>query len=255
MTFDVKNVEVIDNTFFKDENGVYYVTDSMRVCCFYKLPNVDPNTFRVLNNYYQVDSNRVYYSTFYHGLKGVLELFEADINTFEVLSEDESYALDKNNMYQYGMTLKESGNKITNTYLYNQLKGKIILKVEENGEAYYISPSNKVMYYLSRPLVAFYVMREQGIGITNNDLEKIPVANNYCPAYSPGCDNLAAHNSSFTSEQKGKIFLQVEENGETWYVNPSDLKRYFLGRPTDAFNVMRNLGLGISNENFDSLIN
>jgi hypothetical protein len=49
--------------------------------------------------------------------------------------------------------------------------------------------------------------------------------------------------------------LQVEKNGEAWYINPNDLKRYFLGRPTDAFNIMRTLGLGISNANFDNLIN
>ena len=45
------------------------------------------------------------------------------------------------------------------------------------------------------------------------------------------------------------IFLQTELNGEGWYINSNDGKRYFLGSPTDAFEVMRELGLGISNEN------
>ena len=253
MSFDIESVKILDNTFFKDKNYVYYVTDSMRVCCFYRLSNAAPDSFKILNNYYQIDENKVYYSTYYHGLKGILELFEADINSFEVLTEDGSYALDVNNMYQYGIILKESGDKITNTNLYNQLKGKIILKVEENGEAYYISPNDKVMYYLSRPLVAFYVMRDQGIGITNSNLEKIPVADNYCPSYLPNCDKPSTHNQNFANEQKGKIFLQVEDNGEAWYINPNDSKKYYLGRPTDAFNIMRNLGLGISNDNFDNL--
>ena len=53
---------------------------------------------------------------------------------------------------------------------------------------------------------------------------------------------------------KGRILLQVESKGEAWYVNPDNLKRYYLGRPDDAFKVMRELGLGITNKNFDSFI-
>ena len=50
-----------------------------------------------------------------------------------------------------------------------------MLKVEANGEAYYIHPASKKMYYLGRPDDAFAVMREQGVGITNANLAKIPV--------------------------------------------------------------------------------
>ncbi|MEA1963370.1 MAG: hypothetical protein U9M94_04000 [Patescibacteria group bacterium] len=133
-----------------------------------------------------------------------------------------------------------------NYKMYNRLKGKILLKVEDLGKAYYINPANRTMSYLNRPADAFQIMREQGIGITNKNLEKIPV----------GSDQKYDKNkidNNFSNNQKGKIFLQVENNGEAWYVNPEDGKRYFLGRPTDAFNVMRNLGLGISNIDFDKL--
>lgn len=47
---------------------------------------------------------------------------------------------------------------------------------------------------------------------------------------------------------KGKIVLQVESKGEAWYVHPSQLKRYYLGRPQDAYDAMRKLGYGISNK-------
>lgn len=140
---------------------------------------------------------------------------------------------------------------ITNNNLYNSLKGKIILKVEANGEAYYVSPDKQKMYFLSRPADAFKVMREQGIGITNSDLEKIPVARNFCSNNSSQCE---ISNDVFANKQKGKIFLQVEENGEAWYVNPNDSRRYFMGRPSDAFSLMRNLGLGISNADFEKLV-
>ena len=58
-----------------------------------------------------------------------------------------------------------------------------------------------------------------------------------------------SYDNSFSNAQKGKIFIQVEQNGEAWYVNPSDGLRYFMGRPADAFSLMRGLGLGITNAN------
>lgn len=190
-----------------------------------------------------------------------------------------------------GLSIKEMS--IKNTSMYSRLKGKIILKVEDSGKAYYIHPQSKEMFYLGRPNDAFTVMREQGVGITNTDLNKIPIGldnlsgsdsdgdglsdlfedaigtnkNNVDSdgdgykdkdelngGYSPTQANTKLnYNDSFGNKQKGKILLQVESSGEAWYVNPGNGKRYFLGRPSDAFQVMRNLGLGISNNDFDSM--
>jgi hypothetical protein len=100
------------------------------------------------------------------------------------------------------------------------------------------------MYYLGRPDDAFQVMREKGIGIINLDLEKIADANNkYFKAVDP----------NFANKHLGKIFLQIQSHGEAWYVNPTNSSRYFLGRPADAFQVMKTLGLGVDNDNFGSL--
>ena len=44
---------------------------------------------------------------------------------------------------------------------------------------------------------------------------------------------------SLEEKLSGKIVLQVEQNGEAWYINPNNYKRYFLGRPNDAFALMR----------------
>jgi len=58
-----------------------------------------------------------------------------------------------------------------------------------------------------------------------------------------------------TSKMKGKILLQVESKGEAWYVNPKDSKRYYMANGDSAYNVMRNLGIGITNSNLEKLQN
>lgn len=59
--------------------------------------------------------------------------------------------------------------------------------------------------------------------------------------------------TSLTRRLHGKILLQTQRNGEAWYVNPVDSRRYFLGRPSDAFNIMRELGLGITNRDISNI--
>ncbi len=114
--------------------------------------------------------------------------------------------------------------------------GRILLQVERNGEAWYVYPKTLTRFYLGRPKDAFDVMRFQGLGITNANLAKIPVAGSSDSGDQALRDRLA-----------GYILLQVERNGEAWYVYPVTKQRYFLGYPEDAWNLMRNLGLGISN--------
>lgn len=46
----------------------------------------------------------------------------------------------------------------------------------------------------------------------------------------------------------GRILIQVESYGRAWYVYPKDLARYYLQNGTEAYNLMRSLGLGISNK-------
>lgn len=114
--------------------------------------------------------------------------------------------------------------------------GMIVLQIESHGEAWYVNPLTLQRSYLGRPADAFELMREAGLGITNARLSQIPEAG------SGEEGDLALR-----ERLSGRILLQVEENGEAWYVYPNNLQRYYLGRPDDAFAIMKNLGLGISN--------
>lgn len=176
--------------------------------------------------------------------------------------------------------------------LADELKGRILLQVEQNGEAWYINPTDLSRYSLGKPADAFNLMRELSLGISNSDLNQIPVGiinddstdsdNDGIPDYlenTLGTDPNKADtddddyndkteiennynpldstklviNTDLISKNLGKIFLQVENNGEAWYLNPVDQKRYFLNRPSDAFSIMRTLGLGITDDDLSQI--
>ncbi|MBI4407415.1 MAG: phosphodiester glycosidase family protein [Candidatus Kerfeldbacteria bacterium] len=109
-----------------------------------------------------------------------------------------------------------------------RVSGRIMLDVENHGEAWYVYPFNNYRYYLGRPDDAFDIMRYLSLGITDADLARFD------------------QDEALRQRLSGWILLQVEQNGEAWYVNPTDLKRYYLGRPDDAFDIMGGLGLGIT---------
>jgi hypothetical protein len=182
---------------------------------------------------------------------------------------------------------------IKNGEMFKRVTGKILLKIQASGEAYYVSPLTSTAYYLGRPNQAFDVMRSLGIGITNKDLEKIPVGIGPLTGRDTDSDGLSddmeaalgtsitdkdtdgdgftdklelelntsptkkganlSIDKNFVDKHKGKIFLQTERQGQAWYLNPADGKRYYLGKQVDAINIMRSLGIGISNKDFSRL--
>jgi ribosomal protein L30/L7E len=126
--------------------------------------------------------------------------------------------------------LSEKGLVTTvNKALVDRLSGRILLQIELHGEAWYVNPVNSTKYFLGRPADAFAVMRKLGLGISTK--------------------NFDSYNGKAPARLAGRILLKVEDHGEAYYVNPVDLKMHFLGRPADAFSIMRSLGLGITNTN------
>lgn len=119
------------------------------------------------------------------------------------------------------------------TSLAETLSGKILLAVQDLGQAWYVDPGTQERAFLGRPADAFRIMRELGLGISEYDYY---LFNGYAPK------NLA-----------GRILLRAQANGEAYYVFPDTLKMYYLGRPADAFQIMRELGLGITSADLEKI--
>lgn len=120
--------------------------------------------------------------------------------------------------------------------LASKLSGRILLQVEDHGKAWYVSPDkNNYRIYLGRPADAFKIMTKLGAGIKSSTLDQ------YLKA------------GLFPKKLSGKILLDVERNGEAYYINPIDLKGYYLGRPDDAFKIMKTLSLGINNNDIANI--
>lgn len=143
------------------------------------------------------------------------------INPFSI-----TYTSDKSKAKQF----KESDNY--DYELSKSLSGLILLQVESKGEAYYIYPSDSKKYYLGRPADAFNIMRELGLGATHQFINSYTI---------------------YPDHVLGKILIDVEQNGEAYYIYPKNKKAYYLGRPSDAFKIMRELGLGITNSDLNKI--
>lgn len=113
------------------------------------------------------------------------------------------------------------------------LAGRILLQVKDKGQAWYINPLDYKRYYLGRSDDAYNLMRKLGLGISNKNFDALQLKSN--------------------KSLLGKILIKVEDSGRAYYYNPLDAKLYYLGRPDDAFRVIRSLGLGISTANLNKI--
>lgn len=168
--------------------------------------------------------------------------------------------------------------------LVNRLKGKIVLQVEERGEAWYVDPTTGYRYYMRDGVRAYDFLRAFGLGISNPHLSQIPIGietrADMTDSDNDGVDDrledaLGTKNSTSDTDAdgfsdyeeiisgynpngpgktfltdlgnslEGKILLQVESRGEAWYVHNG--KRYYMKDGAAAYQIMRYLSLGISN--------
>ena len=179
------------------------------------------------------------------------------------------------------------------SWLADKLNGRILLQTESNGQAWYLNPRDKKRYYVPDGAAAYAIMKRSGWGIKNSDLNKIPVGilpaggeadcdhdglpdalekaigtqacnqdtdgDGYLDStevfhnYSPRCPGKIKIDEKLAVKLSGRILLQVEANGEAWYVSPIDKKRYYLKDGEAAFKIMKYLSLGITNADLNMI--
>lgn len=169
----------------------------------------------------------------------------------------------------------------------SRTSGHILLQVEEHGEAWYVDPVREERIYVQNGEAAYQIMRELGLGISNSDLDLIPVGLTSYETWDRDADMLYSTleesigtdpyvqdtdgdgfsdyeeilngfdplgpgmkeiDQELTHRLLGRIVLQVEEKGQAWYIHPTSGKRYYLPNGDAAYAIMRELSTGITNQ-------
>jgi len=176
-----------------------------------------------------------------------------------------------------------------------KLRGSFLIQVEDKGKAWYVDTENGLKHRLDNNESSWKNLHSFSLGISQADLKKIPIAVNRelinqdsdkdglddalekaigtnpydrdsdGDSYNDSEEILAYYNplgkgrlvidKDKASKLSGKVLLDVERNGEAWYVNPKDNLRYYIASYKDLFKVIRVLGLGIDNKNLELIVN
>ena len=170
-----------------------------------------------------------------------------------------------------------------------ELRGRFLIQVDNKGQAWYVDTNNALRHDISNSNLLFELAQKHGLGISNANLQKIPIAVNenliiidsdgdglddelekaigtdpFNPdsdgdGYDDGTEILHHFNPlgegrlpidiKFASSLAGKFLLQVEGLGEIWYVNPEDNLRYYIKDYDYFLKVIALLGRGINSDN------
>ncbi len=131
----------------------------------------------------------------------------------------------------------ERPSKEIDEQLTQRLKGRILLAVQDRGKIWYIDPTSGLRYRVTLDNV-LSVFRGLSLGITNENLEQIPVAPQ-------------SRVSALANRLKGRLLLQVQNRGVIWYVDTNGQRH--LITITNVIDVFKKLSLGITNENLDTI--
>ncbi|PLX21082.1 hypothetical protein C0584_03510 [Candidatus Parcubacteria bacterium] len=113
----------------------------------------------------------------------------------------------------------------------DKLKGKIVLQVESNGEAWYIDPIDLKRYYFGSPRETYLFIREKSKYLSGEEIfdylffEKI-----------------------FPKELSGRFIANQDEDNEFYYVLPDSLLAVKINSAKEAFRLLKDNGVGISNQ-------
>ena len=120
--------------------------------------------------------------------------------------------------------------------LTERVKGYILLQVQSAGEAWYVHPEDGKRYYMRDGAAAYNMMRYFGLGVSNKDMGKI-----------------LAGDWTLRDRLRGKIVLQVELHGEAYYIHPKYATVHYLKDGAEAYRIMREKSLGITNADLSAV--
>lgn len=121
------------------------------------------------------------------------------------------------------------------------LRGLILVQAEAHGEAWYIVPESGKRLYLGTPREALIRLRAVGAPVTSEAIDRIPEAGSIFARVT------GEHINQTAKKYLGTILLRADHAPyDAWYVHPITGTRYPLASPRDAFRVMRDVALGIT---------
>ncbi len=134
--------------------------------------------------------------------------------------------------------------------LSRKMQGRILLQVQNHGEAWYVRTTDSLRYYMKDGATAYQMMRNYSQGITDMDLGKIPSVAN---TTDMNLSTSVCGTNALANRLRGNILLQVQQHGEAWYVHPEKCRAIYMADGSAAYEIMRYLGFGIANTDLDKI--
>ncbi|MBT4849739.1 S41 family peptidase [Candidatus Parcubacteria bacterium] len=114
--------------------------------------------------------------------------------------------------------------------------GSILVEDTDFDKNYwYIDPETHERYSLEDGIDVSRLLKTFGVGIHNKDLESIAIDSS-----STDIDYELSY------KKRGQFLLQVEENGEAWYVNPLDNRRHLIQNGKKGLDTLKALAIDMS---------
>lgn len=166
-------------------------------------------------------------------------------NPYNIDSDGDGYSDFDEVTHDYSPLGKEKN--IYDQALINRLRGKILLQVEEKGQAWYINPVNGRRYYMKDGPSAYEIMRFLSLGISNTDLTQIPVSN-FSAGVPTSSDTQAPTAPSNLTATATSTQISLTWTGSTDNIGVS---QYIIERSTSATSGFSQLAVS----NINSYIN
>lgn len=181
--------------------------------------------------------NKQLYGSAFYAKNGTTYNVNLELSAKNLIANKKSFTLPVINFNSTAATggVTSGGATPNNTNSSTSLKGRILLQVQDKGQAWYVNPVDGKKYSLGQPQDAYNLMRRLALGVSNSNFAAIE------------------NNPSAWKRLAGRILLKTEDSGRAYYFDPTNYQLYYLGRPKDAFDVMRTRGLGITNSDLQKI--